>query len=1169
MKASVRFCLIKVSQALFTLAALFLSGFAWAGCSSYIGQATLNEFSLKGPDFIEVKLISGSIPVSTYQTWSVRICNDGGPTCETISLADADDSTSPWLVIYNSEFNSARIDFKDGFDAVLLDGSGDVIDYLSANNYLDQFQSCSYVYDTTLSSNNGTKFAERSPDGFGGWRRITANSTPDSPGAGNGGSETLPVAEWQMEEDSWDGSSGEVVDNTGNSHDGTASGATTADTSPDPARNTNPGTCRYGEFDGVDDFVDMGASGDFNFTDAMTISAWIHPRSAGGNNLGAVLSKGGVFLNFVPYYSYALQLSAIGGGGQTIDFLWCSSYFFGFCSAPNFIRSTVPLTYNSWTHVALAFTDTEQSLYINGQLNTTTNFSAAISTNTSPLYLGGMEQAISSAYSFDGPIDEVRLYDSSLDASQIQAIYQDTHPCATVNVDHYAISYDGGSSFSDSTGITCEASPVTIIAHDSSDNPTAPGSGTTINLSTSTGEGYWSNPDVGSIVDNGNGDATYTFDTNDTVTLQFNHTSVAIDPNPVNIDVDGGNEGGGEDPDIQFFDSGFRFIDSSDNLIGTPDNYFHQVSAEESGSFFLQAIRTDNDTGSCTGVFSDGADVDLRLGAECSNPSTCAGLQVSVSNNAAAEPLTTSDDNAGAGAAAYTDVTLRFGADSKAELTMNYPDAGAVSLHAEYEILNDDGSDSGVVMLGSSSGVVFKPDDLVITLVETNPPAVTNPATTNSGNGFLPSGTAFRVVVEALNAADTITPNFGNENNPPGSEGIIINLDSLVYPAGGNMGSLSAASSFTVTATPGQFENTAIAWNEVGSFTAYASIADGDYLGAGDVTGTTSGTVGRFYPSLIVLNSSSTDNSCSSGGFSYLSEPGIDVIYELEARNLAGGVVVNYDNVDLTYDTGSVNYAVEDNDDGTDLSARLTSLDAISWGDGVASFNDSTVSFARDMDAISGDTLIDGPFTQLQIGINIDDQDGANIGNLDMQPDEADDPTNCVVATNCSFRQIGTTLNAVFGRLLTRDSHGPETAPLSVPFQTEFWQNNQFFLNTDDSCTSLPRTDIAFDGQSIDVDNNLEVDVGASTTTGSFANLTADDVVMVNGDAQLVFSAPNDEGSFPLDVDLNSVSAIPWLRFDWNQNGDHDDDGQLPTATVSFGSYRGHDRIIYWQEQFR
>lgn len=43
------------------------------------------------------------------------------------------------------------------------------------------------------------------------------------------------------------------------------------------------------------------------------------------------------------------------------------------------------------------------------------------------------------------------------------------------------------------------------------------------------------------------------------------------------------------------------------------------------------------------------------------------------------------------------------------------------------------------------------------------------------------------------------------------------------------------------------------------------------------------------------------------------------------------------------------------------------------------------------------------------------------------------------------------------------------------------------------------------------------------------------------------------------------TSGMDWLKFDWDQDGSHDDD--LPTATVTFGSYRGHDRVIYWQER--
>jgi MSHA biogenesis protein MshQ len=454
----------------------------------------------------------------------------------------------------------------------------------------------------------------------------------------------------------------------------------------------------------------------------------------------------------------------------------------------------------------------------------------------------------------------------------------------------------------------------------------------------------------------------------------------------------------------------------------------------------------------------------------------------------------------------------------------------------------------------------------VITVIESNgAPATSNPATTTGSPGFLPAATAFRIVVEARNADNNRTPNFGNETTP---EGIVINFDSLVYPAGGVDGAISAADVFSATATAGAFENTAISWSEVGTFRAYASIADdGDYLGAGDVTGTTSGNIGRFYPASIQLSGESVDNSCISGGYSYFSEPDIDVSYTLEARNASGNRVLNYDNNDIAYNTGNVIYAAEDNDDGTDLSARLNNLDALVWDDGIASFSDTTVSFERDIDAMSGNRLTDGPFTQLHIGIVIDSSstlDNENISGLDMHPGEADDASNCVIANNCTYKMIGNTLDARFGRLFTRDTHGPESAPLKVPFQTEYWTNGQFVINTSDSCTRIARTDIAFDTETIDI--NLDAPVGAGTTTGSFANLDATHITMSAGDAELLFSAPNTSGSFPLDVDL---TLMPWLRFDWNQNGDHGDDAQLPAATVSFGHYRGHDRIIYWQEQFR
>jgi Ca2+-binding RTX toxin-like protein len=723
-------------------------------------------------------------------------------------------------------------------------------------------------------------------------------------------------------------------------------------------------------------------------------------------------------------------------------------------------------------------------------------------------------------------------------------------------VDHYAVSFDG-STFDDSNAVTCEAVDVTITAHNDTDAPIAPGAGVSINLSTSTAEGFWSNPDVGTINDTGGGTASYTFAANESVTLRFNHTVAAINPNPVSIDINSGDTLAGENPSIQFFDSGFRLIDNADQNIGSVAAPFHQVAGTESGEFYLQAIQTDYNTGQCVGTFADGADVDVFLGAECINPIACAGEQLTISNNGNDYPIATNDDASvnGPSEAALTSATLRFSADSKAPLTMEYADVGQLQLHAKYRVLNDDGSDSGTDIVGSSDGVVFKPFDLIVTTIEsTDSPAVANPETTNIGLGFLPSATPFRLVVQSVNADGGLTPNFGNEIVP---EGLDVSVNSLVYPTGigSDNGSLTASNSFIATSTAGEFENTVISWDEAGSFTAIVAIEDADYLGAGDVTATPSSTIGRFYPAAFNLSSDIALDSCAAT-FTYFDEPGIEVGFTLEAVNLGNVKVDNYDNSELDYVTGSINFAAENNDDGVDLSSRVLAVAAIGWDDGVGSFADSTVSFLRD-------TVIESSMNSIQLGIQINDTDDNSIALLDMHPIETSDITNCVVNGDCTFRKIGTPLELLYGRLFIQDVHGPESEALSLPFQTEYWNGTRFIVNADDTCTSIARTAIKFNNAVITLDPALTVTVGDGTSTGDFLDIDVTNVNSAAGDMGLIFSAPgsNNTGSIPVDVEL---TLMPWLQYDWDENGSLDTD--VPTATVTFGSYRSNDRIIYWQE---
>ncbi len=959
-----------------------------------------------------------------------------------------------------------------------------------------------------------------------------------------------PTAEYRLDEANWTGSFGEVVDESGNGLDGRArNGADTANT--DPALSGSPGTCGYGDFDGNNDLVEVADNNALDFTNELTLTAWVYPETQ--NVTRAIVTKGGTFT-----YSYRLHINS----SNRLEFTWCRSRnIFGVCSSDTTIASTATIPTNTWTHVAVSFRNGAQQLYINGVADGNGSSGTSISPSNTALTFGGAFDIFGTAFELNGRIDEIRLYDISLDQSTINAIRLDRHACAGVGVDHYGISFDGGTSFNDSTGLTCDASAVTIVGHDGADTSTAPGSGTTIQLSTSTGEGFWSSPSIGSLINNGNGNASYTFATNSAVTLQLNHPIAA---NNVNININAGllapSEAGDEDPSIDFFDTGFRFINASD--VAIIDN---QVAAQTSPTYALQAVRTDTQTGSCVALFGNGEQRDVQLAAECNNPLTCAGGAVVFNNNGNSINFPTSDDNGNVGAATYASFNnVLFGADSKANFTFSYPDAGAISLHARFDIPNEDGSASGVFMQGTSNTFVVSPATFVVTQV--NVGAVNNPATTNTGTGFVAAGTTFSALVEARNATGNITPNYGNEIIP---ESVRFNFNTLVYPVGGNVGVLASGNAFVDSVTEGVFVNNNLSWSEVGSFTGVPQVADGDYLGTGNVVGAISPTIGRFYPNRFVLNSGSITNSCVSGGFSYLAQPEIAVSYQLEAQNIGTNRVLNYDNLDLNYVTAAVTHALESNNDGVDRAGRLN-LVLSNWDDGRYTLVDTSVSVHRAAD-VSANIVPDGPLIDTRLSLSAVDVDGASIAGLDAK---ANDSNNCTVDGDCSSKLLNGSLNLRFGRLRLENVHGPESAAIPMVWQMEYWTGSQFVRNNLDQCSQLPLSAVNFVGATTVLDavaDTIAVTLGGVTSSFDFSDraavadcLSPTAIGFCSGYAGVEYGASGAIVSYPIDIDL-SAAGLSFMRGDWNQDGSYNDLTH-PRIEVRFEQYRGNDRIIFWRE---
>jgi hypothetical protein len=116
----------------------------------------------------------------------------------------------------------------------------------------------------------------------------------------------------------------------------------------------------------------------------------------------------------VKNYKYWLFASAAGycGDGSPIA---------GFTEGiHNAVCQPSPLPSNTWTHLAATYNGSILTLYRNGVAVGATTVSSTLSPTTGTLQIGASQDG---AY-FKGLIDEVRIYNKALSATEIQNIYQ-------------------------------------------------------------------------------------------------------------------------------------------------------------------------------------------------------------------------------------------------------------------------------------------------------------------------------------------------------------------------------------------------------------------------------------------------------------------------------------------------------------------------------------------------------------------------------------------------------------------------------------------------------------------------------------------------------------------------------------------------------------------------
>lgn len=1002
------------------------------------------------------------------------------------------------------------------------------------------------IDDGSGGTNNGVSVAVadefRATAGLTGTRSATANDNAVNIGQSvvlrPNGTVPSPVAEYRLDETSWSGTAGEVVDSSGNGNNGTALGGAQTTT-------TNAYLCRSGQFTGSPTRVDVADDPTLNIRSTLTVTAWIRPGSIPAE-LMSFLSKD---TNYEFHIASNGRVNWWWGGGTQELF------------SPN---NTVAV--NQWTFVAFVFTRGAQTMYAGGPSTAAASVQTGtentqLTQNTAKLQIGDDQDFSGGTRRWNGLIDEVRVYDYALTQAEVEAVRTSTRTCPSL-LAGFAVT-------SSATASTCVAQSVTIRAIDGLGNTVASYTGT-VNLSTSIGRGGWSASGTsGPVTENGNtndGIASYTFRAADngqatlllSVQSASNLTVTATDSITTSAT--------GVSGSVAFRDNAF-VVDSIDTLANVP------VAARP------HAMR-----------------VTLYRRDTSQSPANCA-VATDYTSNRNLKAWYTADVNHPAGATAPSingGAALGVAVPGASNLTLNFT-AGVATFNlttadvGKYvlNLRDDTRTYAGAVDIdGSSPTQTVRPFALAITGVQKG--VTVNPeGSATAGSRFIVAGDTFSATVggylwaAADDANNDGVPdagvNFINNGVTPrfAWATTIASSNNATYfsPTGGVLGTLGGTASLTTanyTAGTGMATVADLRYPEVGSIGLTASIAN--YLNTtgvnltGNAVNASTGQavrVGRFYPNNFALLAGATVTPfCGSGatGFTYMDQTALTFNFAFEARNLQNGATVNYRST--VYNVGTVSYVAENNDSGVDLSARLAGIPAVSWTNGVYTVTTSTAVFARPTVA----PIPDGPYESLLFGAIVTDPDGARVASPDLNPAAV----GC--GGGCNARAISTTTTRLrFGRLRIGNALGSPALALPIPVTLEYWNGTGFVRNSLDSCTRLTNTNIGF--------GNYQGGLAACNTSGTPAGANA---ITFSGGQSTNFrlSAPSLRGSVDLTVNLRttasgntcsggaSSAATPasqaWLLGNWGTST-YD---QLPVGRASFGQYSNSTDIIYQREQY-
>lgn len=190
----------------------------------------------------------------------------------------------------------------------------------------------------------------------------------------------------------WYKLNGDATDSSGNGYNGTVSGQTAT-----TGQNGQPNSALL--FDGTTSITIPNTTGLLN-SSTLTVSAWFN-QSRQNNEQSIIRKDNQVALNFINGYArFLLQTNGGTTGWTTANDKLCSS-----CSA------------STWALATMTWNGSTESLYINGTLLHSASVTGTINTTNNTVVISP------NSSNFFGSLDDIRIYNRTLSANEVAALY--------------------------------------------------------------------------------------------------------------------------------------------------------------------------------------------------------------------------------------------------------------------------------------------------------------------------------------------------------------------------------------------------------------------------------------------------------------------------------------------------------------------------------------------------------------------------------------------------------------------------------------------------------------------------------------------------------------------------------------------------------------------------